>query len=423
MPERRSAGVLTTRCFRLLLVLAFFLPLLVIAQPVAASAPTNEHFRRTWARTDEPVARGVVQRTWMWGPGPATGDLPELYREAPGGQRVVQYFDKSRMEITHPDGNPDDTWYVTNGLLVVELVSGRMQFGDDAFVTLTPAAVNVAGDPDDPHGPTYATLNLLLDQEPAAVGSVITQRLDRSGSVTNDPALQGRQATVATIDEVTQHAIAAPFWTFMNSGGLVLEGGESAQAALFVDPLYATGRPITEPYWTTVRVGGTPLDVLLQCFERRCLTWTPDNPAGWQVEAGNVGQHYYHWRYEVDHGAATHVIRADEGASVQAGDAVLIEVPAGALSDDAILSIVPALTAPTHPALRPVSDAVQVELSGARQVGPVLLSLGWDRARLPAGVPASRLTVAYWDDVQNESLGLPANIEARVWYGGLAKYV
>jgi hypothetical protein len=35
----------------------------------------------------------------------------------------------------------------------------------------------------------------------------------------------------------------------------------------------------------------------LRCFERRCLTDTPDNAPGWQVEAGNVGQHYCAWRY------------------------------------------------------------------------------------------------------------------------------
>jgi hypothetical protein len=46
-----------------------------------------------------------------------------------------------------------------------------------------------------------------------------------------------------------------------------------------------------------VQVAGTPTDVLLQCFERRCLTYTPGNPDGWQVEAGNVGRHYYEWRY------------------------------------------------------------------------------------------------------------------------------
>jgi len=37
--------------------------------------------------------------------------------------------------------------------------------------------------------------------------------------------------------------------------------------------------------------------VLVQVFERRVLTYTPANPSGWQVEAGNVGQHYYTWRY------------------------------------------------------------------------------------------------------------------------------
>ena len=34
----------------------------------------------------------------------------------------------------------------------------------------------------------------------------------------------------------------------------------------------------------------------MQCFERRCLTYTPGNPEGFVVEAGNVGQHYYEWR-------------------------------------------------------------------------------------------------------------------------------
>ena len=45
-------------------------------------------------------------------------------------------------------------------------------------------------------------------------------------------------------------------------------------------------------------VGGVEHDVLIQCFERRCLTYTPDNVTEWQVEMGNVGQHYYRWRYQ-----------------------------------------------------------------------------------------------------------------------------
>ena len=44
-------------------------------------------------------------------------------------------------------------------------------------------------------------------------------------------------------------------------------------------------------------MAGQQQDVLIQCFERRCLTWTPTNPEGWKVEAANIGRHYYVWRY------------------------------------------------------------------------------------------------------------------------------
>ena len=48
------------------------------------------------------------------------------------------------------------------------------------------------------------------------------------------------------------------------------------------------GYPVTEPYWTTIRVGGASRQVLVQAFQRRVLTYSPTNPAGWQVEMGNV---------------------------------------------------------------------------------------------------------------------------------------
>jgi hypothetical protein len=38
--------------------------------------------------------------------------------------------------------------------------------------------------------------------------------------------------------------------------------------------------------------------VLFQAFQRRILTYTPDNPEGWKVEMGNVGAQYYNWRYK-----------------------------------------------------------------------------------------------------------------------------
>ena len=81
---------------------------------------------RTWERTDRPVAEGRAVRTWMWGPDPFTEPIQEPYAESPNGMRVVQYFDKSRMEITHPGGDQSSVWYVTNGLLVNELMTGQI---------------------------------------------------------------------------------------------------------------------------------------------------------------------------------------------------------------------------------------------------------------------------------------------------------
>jgi predicted secreted Zn-dependent protease len=83
----------------------------------------------------------------------------------------------------------------------------------------------------------------------------------------------------------------------MNSSGTVYQNGNYASAKLFDNPFYATGYPLTEPYWTNVLVGGVQEQVLVQVFERRVLTFTPSNPDGWKVEAGNVGLHYYQWRY------------------------------------------------------------------------------------------------------------------------------
>ncbi len=58
----------------------------------------------------------------------------------------------------------------------------------------------------------------------------------------------------------------------------------------------------------------------MQCFQRRCLTYTPGNDEGWQVEAGNVGRHYYTWRYGhempgADTATAFMVLLGDDGAT------------------------------------------------------------------------------------------------------------
>jgi len=64
-----------------------------------------------------------------------------------------------------------------------------------------------------------------------------------------------------------------------------------------VNWVFTLGYPISEPYWTRIKVGGVDRDVLVQPFQRRVLTYSPDNSSSWQVEMGNVGRHYYLWRY------------------------------------------------------------------------------------------------------------------------------
>lgn len=287
-----------------LLPIALLVGLLGFSQgeeaPADRAQPWTRAFERTWTRTDRPVAEAVVNRTWMWGPEAFTGGLLENYVEGPGGKRLVQYFDKARMErTTDPDIAPDSIWYVTNGLLAKEMITGAIQTGDNQFVQFDPAAYNVAGDPDDPTGPTYATFAQLIHAPPLAAGSTITQRITRFGQLPDDPNLAAYGATAAhrvTVDGI-DHQVASPFWAFMQATGVVWDAGGYRTEPLFASPFYATGFPITEAYWASVKLNGIYTQVLIQCFERRCLTWTPDNPPGWEVEAGNIGRHYYTWRY------------------------------------------------------------------------------------------------------------------------------
>lgn len=290
-----------TRIFRRTSALVVVIGLLLFAglMALAQQDHANQSFEDTWAYNDRPVAEGEVSRTWMWGPEPISGALTESYQESPDGERVVQYYDKSRMEITSPDADPDSIWYVTNGLLVREMILGQVQIGHALFDAHTPAQINIAGDVNDPNAPTYATLEGVLDAPPREPGTVITQRLHRDGSVTSDSSMiqHGVLAAEVIQDIGIEHSIAEPFWDFVNSTGTVWENGEFVEGPIFPSPFYATGLPITEAYWTTVAVGGEVQDVLVQAFERRVLTYTPGNDPGWQVEAGNVGQHYLDWRY------------------------------------------------------------------------------------------------------------------------------
>ena len=114
--------------------------LLALAGNASAQAPgfADPAFQPVWQRTDAAGGRG--QGGSHMGLGPNTGQVPckNRSREGPGGSHLVQYFDKARMEINNPNGNPADPFYVTNGLLVVEMISGNMQTGANTFSPLSP---------------------------------------------------------------------------------------------------------------------------------------------------------------------------------------------------------------------------------------------------------------------------------------------
>ncbi|MFW6075540.1 MAG: hypothetical protein ACOC9Y_08085 [Chloroflexota bacterium] len=274
---------------------------LVLASSIALSGARaadhldNDDLSRVWSRLDQPVLNGLVSRTWFWGPDPITGLHEEPYADAPDGTRLVIYFDKTRMEI-NPKAESGSIWRITNGLLATELITGQVQLGDETFVDATSPEISVAGDPDDERGPTYRTLSSVLDADPLPEGTLITQTLSRSGDVGTDQSYGKYDVTAEHYVSETDHTVASVFWDYLRSRGTIYHNGEYLEGPLFENHLYGVGYPLTEAYWTTVRVAGEDQPVLVQAFQRRILTYTPNNPDGWKVEAGNVGRHYRDWR-------------------------------------------------------------------------------------------------------------------------------
>ncbi len=258
---------------------------------------------KTWSRSDLPIGGGGSGRSWMWGPG-LFDQRRESYAESPGGVRTVFYFDKSRMEINRPGGPPDvnDLFYVTNGLLPIELMSGKLKTGDGASEGRQPANIPVAGDSQgNPNTPTYAAFGRVStlngdNRQGDRTGQLVLDSMTGGGQTGSNPGYSERGVRLAKYIGQSGHNIAAPFWDFMQRSGPVWEDG-GIRNGLVVEWLFAMGYPISEPYWISSRVGGVERQVLVQAFERRVLTYTPDNSDAFKVEMGNVGQHYHLWRY------------------------------------------------------------------------------------------------------------------------------
>jgi hypothetical protein len=252
-------------------------------------------FDRVWQRTDRPIVERRATRSWIWGPHGLMART-EGYVQSASGLRQVQYFDKARMELNNPRGDRNNQWFVTTGLLVVELISGKTQIGDNEFVQHAPASIPVAGDANDAKAPTYASFSGVSGLQPGdRTGQLPAETLDRAGQVGRYAGPQREETRLAHFVPESGHNVPQVFWNYLNASGTIYDQGY--RSGTLVDWAFTLGYPISEAYWARIRVGGVERDVLVQAFQRRVLTYSPDNPSGWQVEMGNVGRHYYFWRY------------------------------------------------------------------------------------------------------------------------------
>ncbi len=285
----------------------------LILMPAGVEAATPDQvtaFRKLWTRTDDLVYDGLVSRSWVWGPNALDYDYRDSYRyddKAGPVTRAFRHYDKGRMEID-PRQPTGSKWAIRGGTLVKELVRGSVQSTESGeFSTLnplavrTPAQIPVVGDPAPTNDtPTYATFtdyaSLRGDNRAAdRRGQSVTKLIDRDANTvqynSGDP-----KAVITAYEGATGHNVPRAFTEYFERQGTVLDGsGKQVREPLF-DPVYIFGYPITEPYWARVMLGGKSTLVLLQLFERRVLSYTPSNPADWQVEMGNAGRHYLDWR-------------------------------------------------------------------------------------------------------------------------------
>ena len=237
--------------------------------PIGVAAAQNfadPRFASIWA-ADEARASN------FWGPlGLASDGLQEPYN---GGTRLVQYFDKGRMELTNGQ--------VTFGLLATQMVTGDIQQGDTSFRHAPPSLAKVAGDAEG-IGPSYRTISdnraQLLAPHDAKPGQEIGFLFDKSNTliVSPSPVNTGGPLADGAYDDATRHNVLAAFADYRARVGTG-----------------AIGLAVSEPFAAYFTVGGVERAIAVQVFERRVLTYTEGNPPEFRVEMGNIGRHFSAW--------------------------------------------------------------------------------------------------------------------------------
>ncbi len=276
------------RPLSLSLILLMVLTLTVFGPTGQANADGfgDTNFEKLWQQSDGPIAAGQASRSWLWGAASNWVGYEGYDQAKPNGNRMVQYFDKSRMEINDPYTDRNSQWFVSNGLLTMELVSGKMQVGDNRYEYRSPANIPVAGDAQNNPGPTYASLaGLTIARDSYAdnrTGQSANDSVNGNGQVSQIQPPIG--TNYAYYEPQTRHNVPSVLWNWMQN----IPGSNWT---------FALGYPISEAYWSQFNVGGQNKMVLVQLFQRRIVTYTPSNAPAWQVEMGNIGTHYFNWRY------------------------------------------------------------------------------------------------------------------------------
>ncbi|CAN5777509.1 hypothetical protein BH23CHL2_BH23CHL2_28210 [soil metagenome] len=267
--------------------------------PAVEPVVVDPTIQAVWDMTDGQIASGAVQRSWAFGPEPISAAY-EYYPQSPTDFRKLVYYDKGRLDLLNPQSPDGSIWMVSGALLSTELLSGRIQLGEEEFVDREPAEIPLVGDLEQPEPVTYATLAIHSsvvqpDEHHLArangrevdgrnlqqVGKHVTELLQPDGTIVPG-AVVDHDVTIVEYEAVLGHNVASPFAGWATDLG--------------IPALNLLGLPVTEPYWIETEIDAVPTLVLIQAFERRTLTYTPSNPAGWRVESGNVGLHYRLWR-------------------------------------------------------------------------------------------------------------------------------
>ncbi|MFN8514988.1 MAG: peptidoglycan DD-metalloendopeptidase family protein [Chloroflexia bacterium] len=288
---------------------------LINGMPIKSSnSPADKAtFEATWGMTDRATLEGQ-QQAWLWGPQPFGGPLLEQYTGDQVSGRMVQYFDKGRMER---QDNGKGGFLFTVGKLGWELLTGKVDLGGGQTADVGPAQIPLVGllKVDDKMAadraaanlppiklaPTYADAELNASKRTENYnGAPIAWILRPGGAI--EPFAPPASTYLANYDVVTGHHTADVFANWYLQTFQTSRDGDPTHTleALLKDKVagFDPGHPLTDPFWVEVTVDGNDRYVLVQVFERWTMTYTPDNPDGWKIELGNVGLHYYEWRYD-----------------------------------------------------------------------------------------------------------------------------